>query len=54
VEKSVPKVTKKHINDLKLGLHSFEDFLRGGLIEFLDVNEENDCNIALDEKSINM
>ena len=54
VEKMRPKVTKKYINDLKCGLYSFEDFLRAGLIEFLDVNEENDCNIALDEKSINM
>ena len=25
----------------------FEDFLRQGLVEYLDVNEENDCNIAL-------
>ena len=32
---------------------SFEDFLREGLVEYLDVNEENDCNIALYESHIN-
>ena len=30
----------------------FDDFLRKGLIEYLDVNEENDSNIALYEKDI--
>ena len=53
VDKMKPKVTKKHIEDLKSGLYSFEDFLCAGLVEFLDVNEENDCNIALDMMSIN-
>lgn len=31
---------------------SFEDFLHEGLVEYLDVNEENDCSIALYEKEI--
>ena len=31
---------------------SFEDFLREGLVEYLDVNEENDCHIALYESQI--
>lgn len=31
---------------------SFEDFLREGLVEYLDVNEENDCMIALYEADI--
>jgi DNA-directed RNA polymerase III subunit RPC2 len=26
---------------------SFDDFLKEGLVEYLDVNEENDCMIAL-------
>ena len=30
----------------------FEDFLRDGLIEYLDVNEENDSKVALYEKNI--
>ena len=31
---------------------SFDDFLRHGLVEYLDVNEENDSNIALFEHNI--
>ena len=46
-------VTHDHIEELKRGLRSFEDFLHGGLVEFLDVNEENNCNIALDIQAIN-
>ena len=33
-------------------LRSFEDFLHDGLVEYLDVNEENDCSIVLYEKQI--
>lgn len=32
---------------------TFEDFLHEGLVEYLDVNEENDCQIALYEHMIN-
>lgn len=31
---------------------SFEDFLHEGLVEYLDVNEENDCQISLYEHLI--
>ena len=34
--------------------HWFQDFLKDGLVEYLDVNEENDSNIALDETHINI
>ena len=37
-----PRLTGKHILELKAGLRSFDDFVELGLIEFLDVNEEND------------
>ena len=46
VENQKSKVTDKHIHRLSNGIE-FEDFLRQGLVEYLDVNEENDCNIAL-------
>jgi hypothetical protein len=32
---------------------TFIDFLRQGLVEYLDVNEEGDSNIAVYEKDIN-
>ena len=51
VERGCPKVTNEHIEMLSQGLE-FEDFLRKGLVEYLDVNEENDCAIALYERDI--
>jgi DNA-directed RNA polymerase III subunit RPC2 len=49
VEKGVPKLREKDIQNLKLGLKDFNDFLREGIIEYLDVNEENNALIALTE-----
>jgi DNA-directed RNA polymerase III subunit RPC2 len=37
---------------LKQGVVTFEDFLKKGLVEYLDVNEENDAYIALYEDMI--
>ena len=51
VENWKPRVTEGHIKMLSNGME-FEDFLRQGLVEYLDVNEENDCNIALYESEI--
>ncbi|PIK33730.1 putative DNA-directed RNA polymerase III subunit RPC2 [Apostichopus japonicus] len=52
VDRGKPKVLQKHINELTQEIRSFEDFLREGLVEYLDVNEENDCLIALYESLI--
>ena len=46
-----PKVTSDHIDMLNKGME-FEDFIRHGMIEYLDVNEESDSNIALYESDI--
>ena len=43
---------QQHIEDLTLGLKDFSDFLREGIIEYLDVNEENNAFIALSEKYV--
>lgn len=40
------------VQQLKQGLLAFDDFLRKGLVEYLDVNEENDSYIALYESDI--
>lgn len=45
-------VKNKHIHELSLGFKTFDDFLREGLIEYLDVNEENNSRIAMYEKDI--
>ncbi|CAL8109808.1 unnamed protein product [Orchesella dallaii] len=52
VDNKKPKLTQRHVDELKGGLRSFDDCLSEGLIEFLDVNEENDSYIALYEHLI--
>eukprot|EP00794_Sanderia_malayensis_P007070 gene7070-7865_t len=52
VKKGVPLVTQSHIDELIQGVRNFEDFLHQGLVEFLDVNEENDASIALYEEYV--
>lgn len=52
VENGRPKLTTHHIEDLTRGLLFFNDLLRMGVVEFLDVNEENDSYIALRESDI--
>lgn len=56
------RISKKRVNSLNillifqnhyiLACRNFEDFLHDGLVEYLDVNEENDCQIALYEHMI--
>ncbi|CAL1697962.1 unnamed protein product [Somion occarium] len=52
VENGKPRVTSEHITQLKSGLLTFDDFLHRGLVEYLDVNEENDSYTALYEQDI--
>ncbi|KIY47676.1 beta and beta-prime subunits of DNA dependent RNA-polymerase [Fistulina hepatica ATCC 64428] len=52
VENGRPRVTAEHIALLKKGAATFDDFLKKGLVEYLDVNEENDTLIALYEYDI--
>ena len=41
------KITDEHIHGIKTGKFIFSDLLKLGLIEWMDVNEENDSFIAL-------
>ncbi|XP_057313106.1 DNA-directed RNA polymerase III subunit RPC2-like [Hydractinia symbiolongicarpus] len=50
VKKGKPIMKQRHIDELIQGIRTFEDFLHHGLIEYLDVNEENDSQIALYEE----
>ncbi|KAJ3360877.1 DNA-directed RNA polymerase III core subunit ret1 [Allomyces arbusculus] len=52
VENQRPRVTAHHMQQLHAGCLVFDDFLKCGLIEYLDVNEENDIHIALYERDI--
>ncbi|AEO71453.1 uncharacterized protein THITE_2123824 [Thermothielavioides terrestris NRRL 8126] len=47
------KLKPEHLRLLQLGKATFEDFLKRGVIEYLDVNEENDALIAISEDDIN-
>ena len=52
VEKKKSKVNRRHLKALRKGTMGFDDFLASGLVEYLDVNEENDSNIAMYESDI--
>lgn len=52
VEKGIPRVEQHHIDELNEGVRKFDDFVSDGLIEYLDVNEENDSFIASREHDI--
>ena len=52
VENGTPKVTAQHLEKLRAGRMDFDDFLHQGLVEYLDVNEENDTLIAMNEDKI--
>jgi DNA-directed RNA polymerase III subunit RPC2 len=53
VENGKPRVEARHLEALRNGAMGFDDFLSRGLLEYLDVNEENDSNIALYENEVN-
>ncbi|KAJ4832036.1 DNA-directed RNA polymerase III subunit 2 [Turnera subulata] len=48
-DKGVSRIKEHHMKELMDGARTFDDFLREGLIEYLDVNEENNALIALYE-----
>lgn len=48
-DKGVSRIKEHHMKELLDGVRCFDDFLREGLIEYLDVNEENNALIGLYE-----
>lgn len=52
VENGQPKVTPQHIEALERNQLQFSDLVQQGLVEYLDVNEENNGLIALSEEDI--
>ncbi|XP_038970823.1 DNA-directed RNA polymerase III subunit 2 isoform X1 [Phoenix dactylifera] len=48
-DKGISRIKEHHMKELRDGVRSFDDFLRDGLVEYLDVNEENNALIALYE-----
>lgn len=52
VQKGEPLVKEPEIRDVIAGIKTFEDLVKEGRIEYLDVNEEGDQNIAVYERDI--
>lgn len=52
VEKGRSRLTARFLESLRKGTMDFEDALSRGLVEYVDVNEENDSNIAIYEDQI--
>ncbi|KAL4423845.1 hypothetical protein ABPG75_001146 [Micractinium tetrahymenae] len=50
-DRGVPRVTEEHLQLLREGKWTFNTFLRNGLLEYLDVNEENNSLVALYESN---
>ncbi|KAK0607839.1 hypothetical protein LWI29_021366 [Acer saccharum] len=48
-DKGISRIKEHHMKELSDGDRTFDDFLCDGLIEYLDVNEENNALIALYE-----
>ncbi|ODV91820.1 hypothetical protein CANCADRAFT_76153 [Tortispora caseinolytica NRRL Y-17796] len=47
VTNGTPHLTEQHIQGLRDGTYDFDHLLATGIVEYLDVNEENDAQIAL-------
>lgn len=52
VDKGKPRLQAQDVRDLMDGVKAFDDLVREGKIEFVDVNEEGDANIAMVESEV--
>ena len=49
---SLPRLKQVHVEGLALGTIHIKDLLRQGVVEYIDVNEENNCLIAVAEREL--
>lgn len=49
---SLPRLKQVHVEGLALGTIHIKDLLRQGIVEYVDVNEENNCLIAVTEREL--
>ncbi len=52
VENGKPKLTEKHIEDLKKGEIKWEKLVKDGIIEYIDAGEEEICYVAINEEEL--
>jgi DNA-directed RNA polymerase subunit B' len=53
VDKGKPKLTEEHTKLLREGKLHFSDLVKGGIVEFLDAEEEENSYIAMNDKDLN-
>jgi len=49
---SSPRLKQGHVEGLAVGTITVRDLLREGIVEYIDVNEENNCLIAVTERDL--
>jgi DNA-directed RNA polymerase III subunit RPC2 len=49
---ALPRLKQSHIEGLVLKTITIKDLLRQGVVEYIDVNEENNCLIAVTEREL--
>ena len=49
-----PLLTRAHMRFLRMGIGGLADLIADGVVEYVDVNEENNCYIALGEAELTM
>jgi len=49
---ALPRLKQVHVEGLALGTIHIRDLLRQGVVEYVDVNEENNCLIAVTEREL--
>ncbi len=52
VENGVPRLTEEHVKKLDSGEMNWDDFVKEGLVEYIDACEEEDCFVALNEEDL--
>ena len=52
VEGGKPRLNEEHIKLVDKGSLKWKDLIKGGLVEYLDASEEDDCLIALKEEDL--
>lgn len=49
---ALPRLKQTHIEGLVAGTTTIKDLLKRGIVEYIDVNEENNCLIAVTEREL--
>jgi len=47
-----PRLAQKHLESLAMGVMDIRDLLRQNIVEYIDVNEENNCLIGVTERDL--